>query len=177
MQGIDRLLIEMVTVDSLEKLRKLSITTFVNTFGKQNSPENIKYYLDKSFSIEQLLLELSAERSYFYFASYAGRTIGYLKLNIAEKQTDLKEENGLEIERIYVISDMQGKGIGGRLVDFSITRANEFSKDFVWLGVWDQNFSAIEFYKRKGFVESGSHPFYLGSELQTDLVFRRSVSL
>jgi len=92
-------------------------------------------------------------------------------------QTDLREENGLEVERIYVVSDMQGKGLGGRLIDFSIARANEFSKDFVWLGVWDQNFSAIEFYKKKGFVESGKHPFYLGTELQTDLIFRRSVEL
>lgn len=171
MQVLERLLIEKVKVESLEKLRTISIATFVDAFGAVNSPENMKDYLDRSFSAPHLLKELEAEGSYFYFAKFAGRTIGYLKLNIGKMQTDMRSENGMEIERIYVVSDMQGKGVGGRLIDFSLAKARDFSRDFVWLGVWDRNFSAIDFYKKKGFVQTGAHPFYLGSDLQTDLIY------
>jgi ribosomal protein S18 acetylase RimI-like enzyme len=177
MQVPERLLIEKVEVESVEKLRTISIATFVDAFGSANSSENMKYYLDRSFSTQQLLGELKTVGSYFYFAKFAGRTIGYLKINIGKVQTDLREESGLEVERIYVVSDLQGKGVGGSLIDFSIAKAKEFSRDFVWLGVWDQNFTAIDFYRKKGFIQTGSHPFYLGTDLQTDLIFRRPVKI
>ena len=42
----------------------------------------------------------------------------------------------------------------------------------LWLGVWEFNTRAIEFYHRQGFVDVGNKEFMLGSELQTDLIMQ-----
>jgi len=43
----------------------------------------------------------------------------------------------------------------------------------LWLGVWEHNLRAIAFYRRVGFAQCSSHPFLLGSDLQTDWVMNR----
>ncbi len=44
--------------------------------------------------------------------------------------------------------------------------------DYIWLGVWEKNTSAIRFYERKGFVKFGEHPFNMGDELQIDYLMK-----
>lgn len=78
----------------------------------------------------------------------------------------------MELERIYVLQGFQGNNIGKKLLYFTINQAKQKKLDYVWLGVWDKNLRAIAFYKRNGFEISGSHPFYLGSDQQTDLIMK-----
>jgi len=42
----------------------------------------------------------------------------------------------------------------------------------VWLGVWEENQRAINFYKRNGFKEFGKHSFIVGDDEQTDLMMK-----
>jgi ribosomal protein S18 acetylase RimI-like enzyme len=44
--------------------------------------------------------------------------------------------------------------------------------DFVWLGVWEENTRAINFYQKNGFVAFDKHIFKLGSDEQTDIMMR-----
>lgn len=60
-------------------------------------------YLDEGFSKPRLAAELNDENCEFYFANLNALVIGYLKLNIGSSQSELKEDNALEIERIYVL--------------------------------------------------------------------------
>ena len=39
-----------------------------------------------------------------------------------------------------------------------------------WLGVWEYNKNAIEFYKHMGFKKFSEHSFLLGDDNQTDLL-------
>jgi len=41
----------------------------------------------------------------------------YLKLNFGESQTELKDNNALEIERIYVSKEFHGKSVGQLLYE------------------------------------------------------------
>ena len=43
---------------------------------------------------------------------------------------------------------------------------------YVWLGVWEENVRAINFYKKQGFNEFDKHIFMLGDDAQTDLLMR-----
>jgi diamine N-acetyltransferase len=89
--------------DDLSVLREISCHTFQETFGAQNTAENMRKYLDDAFSKEKLSLELSDPDSSFYFATIEGAVVGYLKINIGSSQTELKHAHTLEIERIYVV--------------------------------------------------------------------------
>ena len=61
------------------------------------------------------------------------------------------------------------------LDNYSTTKpyiAREKNKDYVWLGVWEENPRAINFYKKNGFVAFDKHLFQLGNDLQTDIMMK-----
>ena len=85
----------------------------------------------------------------YYFAVMDEQVIGYLKLNMGDAQTELAEENSMEIERIYVLKGFQGNRVGQRFCEHAAAIARQHGVDFVWLGVWEQNEKAIAFYEKK----------------------------
>lgn len=76
----------------------------------------------------------------------------------------------VELERIYVVPDLIGNGVGKAMLDevIRLTRAEGFCT--LWLGVWEHNPKAIKFYVREGFVDVGTHDFVLGDDTQTDRI-------
>src|SRR5690606_33664131 len=116
--------------------------------------------------------ELNDEKAEFYFAKTGNRIIGYLKLNFGAAQTELKNDNALEIERIYVLQEFHGKKAGQILFNKAIEIAKNKKVDFAWLGVWEENLRAINFYKKNGFTEFDKHIFKLGNDEQTDIMMK-----
>jgi ribosomal protein S18 acetylase RimI-like enzyme len=164
--------IEKVNESEVEHLQYISRQTFAETFSGSNSKENMDKYLKENLSIEKLSQELNNENSHFFFIKDGERNIGYLKLNMGPSQTELKDETALEIERIYVIQEYQGKKVGQQLYDKAIQVAKEKKAQYVWLGVWEENHKAIQFYNKNGFEVFDKHVFVLGDEKQTDLMMR-----
>jgi ribosomal protein S18 acetylase RimI-like enzyme len=101
------------------------------------------------------------------------KIIGYLKVNFGKAQTDFKEDDSIEIERVYVVVEFHGKEVGKKLLDKAIEISREQNAKSVWLGVWEKNYKAIRFYHKNGFVEFGKHPFILGDDIQTDILMKR----
>ena len=164
--------IKKVNKTEVEQLQSLSRQTFAETFSDSNSKENMNKYLTENLSIEKLSEELNNENAHFFFIKDGERNIGYLKLNMGPSQTELKDETALEIERIYVIQEYQGKKVGQQLYEKAIQVAKEKKAQYVWLGVWEENHKAIQFYNKNGFQVFDKHVFVLGDEKQTDLMMR-----
>lgn len=83
--------------------------------------------------------------------------------------------DSLEVERIYVKKKFHKKGLGKLLLEKAFDVAAELEKKKVWLGVWEHNENAIVFYKKKGFVQTGAHPFYMGDDKQIDLIMTKTM--
>jgi ribosomal protein S18 acetylase RimI-like enzyme len=164
--------LKKVLLNEVEVLRGISRRTFYETFAGANSAEDMEQYLAEELSADRLAAELGAGCSVFYFAMEDEDVIGYLKLNRGPCQTELKEENGLEIERIYVLKEYQGRKAGKLLLEKALEAAAEGNKAYVWLGVWEENTAAIGFYERYGFREFNRHVFRLGNDEQTDIMMR-----
>lgn len=161
--------------EDLEILQEISIETFNDTFKNQNSPENMKAYLEKAFNAKQLEEELSTRSSQFFFVYYNEEVAGYLKVNTNEAQSEEMGDESLEIERIYIKNKFQKHGIGKYLLNKAVEIAMEHNKKKVWLGVWERNENALAFYKKMGFVHTDSHSFYMGEEEQTDFVMIKTL--
>jgi ribosomal protein S18 acetylase RimI-like enzyme len=164
--------IKKVNKTEVEQLQSLSRQTFAETFSDSNSKENMNKYLTENLSIEKLSEELNNENAHFFFIKDGERNIGYLKLNMGPSQTELKDKTAIEIERIYVIQEYQGKKVGQQLYEKAIQVAKEKKAQYVWLGVWEENHKAIQFYNKNGFQVFDKHVFVLGDEKQTDLMMR-----
>ena len=168
----DRIHITKLTLADLDELRSMSIETFYESFREANTEENMQQYMGDFFSTEKLAAEISDPDSEFYFAISNGMAVGYLKINFGKSQTELQDNKGLEIERIYVKGSMQGKKIGQLLFDKAMQVARKKDVDYLWLGVWEKNPGAIKFYERNGLVKFASHSFRLGDDLQTDIMMK-----
>ena len=156
-------------------LQYISHKTFTETFAVHNTVENMKQYLDQYFTVDNLTVEIENPNSQFYFAKQDNRVIGYLKLNFAHAQTELRDGSSIEIERIYVLKENHGSGVGIELLNFAIEIAKQNKAAYIWLGVWENNHRAIRFYKKNGFTTFDKHQFVLGSEEQTDLMMRLEI--
>ena len=167
--------IKKVTLADIVQLQEIGRQTFAETFSSTNTEENMKAYLEDGFSNAKLSAELDNTNSEFYFATLNNTVIGYLKINFGLAQTELKDDKALEIERIYVLQEFHGKKVGQLLYDQAIHLAKEKKADYVWLGVWEKNHRAIQFYTKNGFVEFDQHIFVLGDDEQTDIMMKLEI--
>lgn len=168
-------LIKKCTLQDLESLRNISIETFYQTFADSNTAENMQAYLQSAYNEEKLYRELSNPNSSFFFVCVDERVAGYLKLNEFAAQTDINDSDSLELERIYILRDFQGMGLGKDLLEHAISVANEGGKKYIWLGVWEHNERAKRFYQKNGFYRIGEHSFVVGDDVQIDYVMRKDL--
>ncbi|MFK7980988.1 MAG: GNAT family N-acetyltransferase [Saprospiraceae bacterium] len=161
-------------IDDWASLKAISVQTFRTAFDAQNTEEDMDIYVAKAFTSAQIKTELGNKNSLFYFVQIAHEIIGYLKLNVNAAQTETIP-NGLEIERIYLLSAFQGKGYGQIMMYKAFEIAKDLKKTRLWLGVWEKNYGAVRFYERNGFKKFSTHDFYLGKDLQTDWLMDISI--
>ena len=168
--------ITSLTVSDVSILRGIARDTFIETFSEANKAEDMDRYLAENFSEDQLARELSNPESFFYAAEVNGHVVGYLKLNTAHAQTEPQAADALEIERIYVLSNYHGGGVGQALYHHARSVAEDRKASYVWLGVWEHNHRALRFYEKNGFTAFGTHIFQLGNDQQTDILMKKSVA-
>ena len=80
--------INSATLQDINILQEIGRTTFLETFAAVNSEQDMKAYLEQSFSIEKLTAELENKDSQIYFVWFADQVIGYLKINLRQAQTE-----------------------------------------------------------------------------------------
>ncbi|MEI6602743.1 MAG: GNAT family N-acetyltransferase [Clostridia bacterium] len=167
---------EKCTPSDAATLRALIIKTFTETVGQRNSAESLQVYFDTTCSLENIQVQLSDPHSAFYFLYVDAELAGYLKLNEHNAQTDIRDRDSLEIERIYLSKEFHSKGLGSVLLNKAEEIGAASHKKYLWLGVWEKNEKAIAFYQRNGFRTTSTHPFLVGEEVQNDLIMRKDLA-
>ena len=170
--NLNKINIEKVMPSKLNELQIIVKQTFSETFSDKNTEDDMNRYLTENCSIEQLSNELHNPDSEFYFAKIENEIVGYLKLNFGQAQNEISNQDGFEIQRIYVLKKYHGKKVGQILFARVLKIAKERNAHYVWLCVWEKNPRAIRFYEKNGFVEFDKHVFILGSDEQTDIMMK-----
>lgn len=169
---MEKIIIRKLSLEDVDALRQISIQIFSDTFSTYNTEENMKLYLQEHFSIEKLSSELKDTNSEFYFALSDNRVLGYLKVNSGQSQTEIRKDNTVEIERVYVLKEFHGRGVAPVLFHRAIEIAQNKKAIYIWLGVWSNNLRAINFYRKFRFKEFDKHIFKLGKVEQTDILMK-----
>jgi GNAT superfamily N-acetyltransferase len=157
------------------RLAVLAETSFVDTFGADNRPEDMAAYLATAFGAALQRAELEDAACTVYLAEDRGEALGYAMVREGAAPACVGSGNALEIARLYAVRRWIGAGVGAALIQQSLREAEARGRDTLWLGVWERNARAIAFYERWGFAHVGSQPFTLGSDVQTDHVMARRV--
>jgi diamine N-acetyltransferase len=164
--------IKKISLEYINQILSIGRQTFYETFADTNTESDMAKYLDENFSQEKLTEEITTVNSEFYFATIGEQVVGYLKVNSGTAQTELKDQNTFELERIYVLKEFHGKQVGQILYEKALNLAKDAKADYIWLGVWEKNHRALRFYEKNGFEEFDRHIFKLGDDLQTDIMMR-----
>ena len=158
-----------------ELIADLSRQTFIESFASQNTDENMDKFMNDSFARETLIKEVGAPGNIFLLANDGDKTVGYVRLRENNSPPELDTYNAMEIARIYVVKSYVGRGVGKVLMQYCIDLAREKKFSIVWLGVWEQNQRAINFYEQWGFEKFGAHIFVLGDDPQTDWLMKKNL--
>ena len=156
------------TLKEIETVIDISKKTFYETFAGENTKEDMEEYIKENLSYNRIKSEIENSDSKFYIVKNNDEVLAYMKINFNKAQTEKNHDNTLEIQRIYVLQKHKGKKIGKMLIEEAKKIAMENSLRYIWLGVWEKNYSAIKFYEKQGFKNFDTHIFKLGNDEQID---------
>lgn len=164
------------TRDDAALIANISRQTFYDAFAPDNTKENMDKFLAEQFTRGKLMLEVGFRENTFLLAYVDDELAGYVKLRDGKQPTELRGAAALEIARLYVVKEYIGKGVGAALMQASLEIAKEKGKQLVWLGVWERNQKAIDFYNRWGFQKFSECDFLLGNDLQRDWLMKKELT-
>ena len=157
---------ELKQVDTISRI---SSRSFSDAFGKDNTKEDLDDYLMKSFSVDAIQKDFDAG-NIFYLAYEDNEPVGYIKLNFDKIVEEVKGLKCFQLERIYVLKNYYGLGLGAQLLQETINYAVKHNYGHVWLGVWQKNDRAIKFYKKYNFETVGTKLFKIGNKVTEDYI-------
>ncbi|AUP77579.1 GNAT family N-acetyltransferase [Flavivirga eckloniae] len=114
------------------------------------------WYLNKCYGISNFKEELKDTNASYYFVINDAITVGILRLVVNQIIKEFPNELTTYIHRIYLSSDVQGKGIGKQLFNWVENVARQNNNKYIWLEAMDTQHQALSFYKKMGYKETSS---------------------
>lgn len=156
-------------------IQAIGRAVYAETFAPYNTAANMRAYLEEAYNLGQLEMEWAEPGSRYYLAWADDQPAGFLRLRNNDEVADQLGENTLELQRLYIYSQFHGRGVAGRLMEKYLDAALERRVEWAWLGVWEKNFRAQQFYRKWGFEKFGEHIFQMGDDPQTDWLLCRKL--
>lgn len=137
--------------EHLHQLHAICCDAYNQNFADHWEDGGLQNYLEDAFGIEKLKTELLNNSIRYYVAFIEEQPVAFMKLNLASNLPGLSADDGIELDKIYILPIYKGKGIGKILLDKAFETASINKKNVFWLCVIDTNKEAISFYEKTGF--------------------------
>ncbi len=167
------IIISRAAVKDAELIADLSRQTFYDSFAAANTKEDMDKFMNEQFSRDALIKEVETGNGIFFLAHDGDEAIGYTRMQDGDYYPEFGNLSFIEIARIYAVQSSVGKGVGSAMIKKCIETAKELNREIIWLGVWEHNKRAIDFYTKWGFEKFGEHDFVLGKDVQTDWLMKK----
>jgi len=151
-------------------LAEFAARTFADTFAADNRAEDLDLFVRKTYGPAQQGAEITDPRTVTLLLEVEGVLAAFAQLKLGD------DRSRIEIGRFYVDSAFHGRGIAQTLMERCLGEARSRGAETIWLGVWERNERAKAFYRKFGFVDTGSQIFIVGSDVQTDRVMERGLN-
>jgi len=145
--------------------------TFAETFGRMfdGYRDDLRTYLDKTFDARKIWCSLGKPDNSYWLAYRNKLPVGYAKLKYPSAPPREPHGDAAQLQKIYVLREFLGDGIGRALVAPLLEAASHLSP-FIWLDVLWQNERANGFYTTFGFATIGDDTYTIGAQR---FLFRR----
>src|SRR5437588_832502 len=120
-------------------LADFAARTFEETFGPENSPEDMAAHLASTYGVAQQTRELS-DPDYITLLIDGGYGLAaYAQLRRNSPPACVKGVAPIEVYRFYVDHPFQGQGLAHTLMVAVRDAAPELDAQTLWLSVWEKN--------------------------------------
>ena len=157
-------------------LAALAARTFAETFGADNSPEDLALHLSTSYGEAQQGAEIANPTWDTLLAIIGGELAGFAQVREGGAPSCVTTARPVELYRFYVDRPWHGRGVAQTLMASVADAARSRSADAVWLSVWEHNPRAQAFYAKCGFSKAGEKAFVVGTDVQNDWVMVRPIA-
>jgi ribosomal protein S18 acetylase RimI-like enzyme len=169
------MLIRDAQLKDMSELREVAISSYRDAFAPFNTKENMDAYIEESYTLQILGKELNEPSSKIFLVCEDKKIVGFSRLRESDEVAAMLGSNAIELQRLYVLTAVHGKSAGKFLMESNLTYAREKGYSWIWLGVWERNFRAQQFYKKWGFEKFSEHTFWMGDDPQIDWLLRKKL--
>jgi ribosomal protein S18 acetylase RimI-like enzyme len=139
--------------------------TFRNAFEHLfKSREELFEYLEYTYDPVKLAKSIRKENNVYLLAFKDGEPVGFAKLKKHSLNDQIESGAQMELQKLYVLPEHHGGGVGSALLKEVINIAREIRPDYIWLDTHTSNENAIRLYERNGFHKIGNYFFTIGTQ-------------
>ncbi len=159
---------QIITADpsNAATISSIGKKAFRETFGHLfNSKSELFDYLEYTYDPVKISRSLRKDGNVHFLAYLNNNPAGFAKVKRFSLNPQIESVSQMELQKIYVLPEYQGSGIGQSLMYEVLKLSKEINPDYIWLDTHISNERAIGFYEKNGFVKSGKYFFTIGTQV------------
>ncbi|SEB45233.1 Acetyltransferase (GNAT) family protein [Tenacibaculum sp. MAR_2009_124] len=146
------MILKSITTNDISELQKIYVKAYSSVFSNHWIEDGMEQYLHKEAGYIGLKSDIEGVDHLFYFIQHNGANVGFIKLNnFIKDHITSKSNHDSELEKIYMLPEYSGKGIGKQAMKELIGLIRNLGKKQFFLSVVESNDDAIGFYEKLGF--------------------------
>jgi GNAT superfamily N-acetyltransferase len=158
-------------------LASFAAQAFSDTYREISDEQEIADYVAEHFQPE-VMAGVIADPACTVLLAWVGEQLaGYAVVKVERAPACVTGPAPLKLWRIYLGAGFIGQGVGAQLMLAVHEQARRRGAQTLWLGVYDRNVRAVEFYERFGFAKVGGQEFLFGGQIYIDPVYAAPVRL
>lgn len=164
--------IRRATPQDAAVLAELGAETFSATFAHLYPSEDLAAFLAEAHAPARYAAWASDPAYALWIAEQDGTPVGYALAGPCHLPHPEVTPDCGELWRIYVRPELQGSGLGGRMLAEALAWLERPGRR-LWIGVWSLNLGAQRLYGRHGFAKVGEYEFPVGAARDREFILAR----
>ena len=158
-------------------LAAFAAQAFTDTYRGLDDEQEIADYVAEHFTPD-VMAGVIGDPACTTLLAWAGEQLaGYAVMRDKPAPGCVTTPAPLQLWRLYLGQGFIGQGLGARLMAAVHAQARRLDARTLWLGVYDRNVRAVEFYQRFGFAQVGTSEFLFGGRVYSDPIYATSVEV
>lgn len=143
--------LEPVIQDNLNEYLAVGVKSYCEHYLHLWENEDPTPYISYGLTKEVVERELQDPNAFNYLIQQNNKNVGILKLVKNCGIDEIADTDALKAEKIYLLKEHSGKGIGKQVLQFIEDTARDLNKKIVWLDAMQKG-NPIHFYQKNGFT-------------------------
>lgn len=154
--------IRHATHQDIAAISALATATFCDNFGHLYAADDLRAHLAKTCSEVFFAASLTRQNETILLAHEGENIVGYAKLGALSLPVEAPIMPACELHRLYLAPSHQGQGLGKRLMQAGLSLDLVAASRAIYVGVWEHNTRAQNFYAKFGFSKVGEYDYVVG---------------